>query len=211
MLSLGRLLGARARRRKQSALARMQDGERARSPRVTLAEDTAGGVAPAFQARRLRAAAARAADRGGRARRLAGVAAHGARVRRSPTNGANGDEIARVARPWPAATLADARRARGARHRPLHRQPLVPQLLRPPRVPHHRHDALRDVLGRERRDRRAGRRAALRRHALPHARREPRGADARDRAHPRRRHLPSRQLASVRLPGALVSEMAFTL
>ncbi len=40
---------------------------------------------------------------------------------------------------------------------------------------------------------------------------ESRGADERDRIHPRRRHYQSRQLASVRLPGALVSEMAFTL
>jgi predicted Zn-dependent protease len=39
----------RALKTKQSALSRMQDGE-ALDPRVTLVEDTAGGVAPAFQA-----------------------------------------------------------------------------------------------------------------------------------------------------------------
>ena len=39
----------RALKTRQSALAKMQEGE-ALDPRVTLAEDTAGGVAPAFQA-----------------------------------------------------------------------------------------------------------------------------------------------------------------
>ena len=58
---LGRVLGARARDAAEPA--RADARRRALDPRVTIAEDTAGGVAPGVPGRRLRASVARAARR----------------------------------------------------------------------------------------------------------------------------------------------------
>ena len=76
---------------KQSALARMQAGE-SLDPRVSLTEDTASGVAPAFQAEGFaRPAGVNLIDRGALVGSL--VSPRTAREFGLPENGANGDEI----------------------------------------------------------------------------------------------------------------------
>ena len=68
-----------------------RDGDELRlDPRVTIAEATADGVAPAFQGEGFARPARVPLIDAGRLVGLAGVAAHGARVRRSTANGANG-------------------------------------------------------------------------------------------------------------------------
>ena len=189
-------------RRSRRALAKMQDGRGARRAR------------DAHRGHRGRRRAGVPGRRASRARRACRSSSSGALVGSlvSPrtarefglaANGANGAEMPESLA-MAGGTLADRRRAGGARHGPRDRQPVVPQLLRPPGVPDHRHDALRDVLGRGRQGRGAGRRAALRRHGLPAARREPRGADGGDGVHPRRGHLPvaaARERAPARRAG----------
>ncbi len=201
---------ARALATRQSPLTRMRgqdngDAGLRLDPRVTMTEATADGVAPAFQDEGFaRPARVPLIDAG----RLVGALVSPRTAREfgdafGPTNGANaseGPEALEMARRH----AAGARRAGGARHRPVDRQPPLPQLLRPQRLPDDRHDALRDVLGRRGEDRRAGRRAALRRYALPRARQQPRGADRGDRAPARqldlspalaRQHAPARRAA----------------
>ena len=153
---------------KQSALTRMEGGERL-DPRVTMFEDFAGGVAPGFQGEGFtRPPRVPLIERGALAGTL--VSPRTAREFGIAANGANSVGVARGARDG-RRHAEGARRARRARHRPLRRQPLVHELFGPSRVPDDRDDALRDVLGRGREDRRADQRDALRRHAVPDVRR----------------------------------------
>ena len=110
----GRALATR-----QSPLSRMQGSDGTRlDPRVCIAENTADGVAPDFQAEGFARPARVAADRRGAARRLAGLAADGARVRarrqrrqRRRGAGVAGDGRRRRSRPptrWPRSAPASA-------------------------------------------------------------------------------------------------------
>jgi hypothetical protein len=142
ILCWGGILRPRA-RHQQSALARCREGE-ALDPRVSIVEDTAGGVSPASsrkdspgrpgyrliehrQARRARSCAPRTAREFG--------------MTRTAPNGARCPESLAMS----GGTLASAD-ALAALDTALRSATALPQLLRPARVPHHGHDALRDVL-----------------------------------------------------------------
>ena len=139
--------------------------------------------------RRLRPSATRAARSTTGGSRLL-VSPRTAREFGVASNGANGAETPDVARHGGGerSPSADALAALGTGSTSAI---CISQLLRPPRVPHHRHDALRDVLGRGRRDRgavdvlrfddtRLSACSASNLEALTRG----------DRVHPRRRHLP---------------------
>ena len=139
-------------------------------PRVRIAEDIGGRRRAGIPGRRLRAPASSAADRRRRARRDRWCRRGRRANSRLDANGANGYE-APEALAMAGGDLDGARRALTALDTGTRdRQPLVPQLFRSAGMPDDGHDALRDVLGRGRQGRRAGRRAALRRHGLPDAR-----------------------------------------
>ena len=132
---LGRILGARARDQAEQphADAGRQRRRAAACPRGDDRRGHRRGRRAGVPGRRLRAAGARAADRSGphwrarwhrRARRASSA---------SRANGANGAEAPGIAGDG-GRRAGSAGRAGGARHRPLRRQPALPQLLRPARV-----------------------------------------------------------------------------
>ena len=154
---------ARGLETQQSALSRMRVDARL-DPRVQIVEDYAAGVAPPFQAEGF--------ARPGSVPLVVDGRLSGALV--SPRDRARirarcqWRQRRRIAR-----SAVDRRRhgrgarcARRARHGTRRRQPVVPQLFRPSRVPDDRDDAFRDVLGRGREGRGTGRRAALRRYPV---------------------------------------------
>ena len=174
-------VSAKAQRTKQSCIQKLVDGEAALSPRLTdRARTSAGGTRAGVRRSRLRQARTQCAlVRDGRHAGSMVVPRTGARIRhREPTAPArtrvDGGDGGRRRHAAPT-TMSSTTLGTGLYVGNL----LVPQLLAiAPTPPRDRHDALRHLLGRATDAIAAPRqRDALGRHAVPDARRQPRGTD----------------------------------
>ena len=201
--------GLKAQKTQQSPLLQLAAGDASLHESVRISEHTAGGIAPDFQAEGFRRPAEVPLVEGGQ---LAGalVSPRSAKEYGVATNGASATEVPESLEVG-AGGLPEAEVLERLGTGPLDRQHLVPELQRPRRVPDHGHDALCDVLGRGRRDRAAAQRDALRRDALPRARREPRRSHGRARAHARSRYLLRPPAGQHERAGALVEDFRLTL
>ncbi len=145
LLSWYGAFGLRAHETRETPLLRMLVEDARLSPLLSISEDTANGVAANFQsAGFVRPDSVPLIVDGAYADTL--VSPRSAKEYGVPTNGATDGEYPLSVAIAPG-TLRGRRDQRGVGHRPVRREPVVHELLRPGGLPHDRHDPVRDVLG----------------------------------------------------------------